>query len=240
MDFDKGLREAVQFYWKTRFRQGKNQGGSTGAKDYGNRSSVTGGAQADGFIKLIRDILIESGLPEAYIETKATTLPGYFRPAKEWDLIVISEGTLIASIEFKTQAGPSFGNNFNNRVEEALGNATDIWTAFREGAFNVSRRPWLGYFMMLEEHTKSVGPVKFSSPHFPAFKVFNGASYARRYEIFCERLTRERLYDSTCFIMSGEKDGSRGKYTEPNPELCFKNFAESLMGRAIAFARAQR
>jgi hypothetical protein len=29
----------------------------------------------------------------------------------------------LASIEFKTHAGPSFGNNFSNRVEEALENA---------------------------------------------------------------------------------------------------------------------
>jgi hypothetical protein len=32
----------------------------------------------------------------------------------------------------------------NNRAEEALGNATDILTAYREGVFDVSPRPWLG------------------------------------------------------------------------------------------------
>jgi hypothetical protein len=41
-------------------------------------------------------------------------LPGYFRPTKEWDLLVILDGNLLASIEFKSQIGPSFGNNYNN------------------------------------------------------------------------------------------------------------------------------
>jgi hypothetical protein len=45
-------------------------------------------------------------------------------------------------MEFKSQIGPSFGNNFNNRTEEALGSATDIWAAYREGAFKPSSRPF--------------------------------------------------------------------------------------------------
>jgi hypothetical protein len=237
MDIEKGLREAVRFYWDTRLRQKKDQGSASGEKDYGNRAAVTGGAQADGFIRLIKGILAESGLPDASIHSSSTTLPGYFRPTKEWDLIVVVDGTLLASVEFKTQAGPSFGNNFNNRVEEALGNATDLWTAFREGAFKVSQKPWLGYFMMLEEHRKSINPVSFSSPHFRAFEVFSGASYARRYQIFCERLVRERLYDATCFILSSRDGGLKGEYTEPNTELSFKNFSTSLMGRAIAYMK---
>ena len=194
----------------------------------------------DGFIHLVMDILSESGLSDASVHSKATTLPGYFRPTKDWDLVVVADGALLASIEFKTHSGPSFGNNFNNRVEEALGNATDLWTAFREGAFKASQRPWLGYFMMLEEDRGSTGPVRISSPHFPAFKIFDGASYARRYQVLCERLMRERLYDAACFMMSSRKGGVKGEYREPFAELRFKNFAESLMGRAIAHARKRR
>ena len=59
MDLRKGLREAVKFYWQTRAKQSKSQGAVSGTKDYGNRSAVTGGAQADGFIKLVREILRE-------------------------------------------------------------------------------------------------------------------------------------------------------------------------------------
>jgi len=63
-----------------------------------------------------------------------TNLPGYFRPTKSWDLVVVSDEQLFASIEFNSHVGPSFGNNFNNRVEEALGSASDLWMAYREGA----------------------------------------------------------------------------------------------------------
>ncbi len=63
---------------------------------------------------------------------KSIELPGFFRPTKEWDLLVIKDGKLVVAIEAKSQAGPSFGNNFNNRTEEAMGSALDLWTAFRE------------------------------------------------------------------------------------------------------------
>jgi len=179
---------------------------------------------------------MESGLSSVDIHCKKTTIPGYFRPAKDWDLVVVSRGQLIASIEFKSQVG-SLGNNFNNRVEEALGNATDLWTAYREGAFKPSQRPWLGYLILLEDHPKSVAPVKASEPYFKVFEEFRSASYARRYELFCERLVRERLYDSACFVMSDKEGGSKGKYTEPNAELSFTNFAISLTSRVSAIAK---
>ena len=137
----------------TRARQGLSQGSVTGARDHGSRSEVTGGAQLDGFSDLISELLCSGGLPEPCIfRTKGEIeLPGWFRSEKQWDLIVVMDGTLVAAIEFKSQVGPSFGNNFNNRTEEALGNATDIIAAYREGAFKPSARPWLGYLMLLEE-----------------------------------------------------------------------------------------
>ena len=73
---------------------------------------------------------------------------------------MVVDGHLLATIEFKAQVGPSFGNNFNNRVEEALGNSTDLLTAFREGKFRPSQRPWLGWLMLLEETRNSTQPVR--------------------------------------------------------------------------------
>ncbi len=230
------VSEAIRHFWETRQFQRKKQGIETGKRDYGNRSAVTGGAQLDGFVNLVSSLLVENGISDATIYTKQATLPGYFRPTKDWDLIVVVNGHLLASIEFKSQVG-SFGNNFNNRVEEALGSATDLWTAYREGAFKPSQRPWLGYLMLLEEAKKSINPVRVSEPHFKVFDEFHKASYARRYELFCERLMRERLYDGVCFVMSDKSDGLEGKYREPSEELGFRNFAISLISRATAFAK---
>ena len=87
----------------------------------------------DGFIALLRDLIIESGIDEKHISYNAALeLPGFFRPTKEWDLLVVRDGQLVVVLEAKSQVGPSFGNNFNNRTEEAMGSALDLWTAYRD------------------------------------------------------------------------------------------------------------
>ena len=239
-DLQGKVAAAIRQFWRTRQKQAKKQGRASGKRDQGSRSAVTGGAQMDGFVKLVSELLIESGIPNATIFRKRNVeLPGFFRPTKEWDLLVVVDGTLLASIEFKSQIGPSFGNNYNNRTEEALGSATDLWTAYREGAFRSSPRPWLGYFMLLERAPRSTGPVAVSEPHFRVFDEFRDASYAKRYELFCLKLVRERLYDAACFLMSDKAGGLKGDFREPVPELSFGNFVTSLTGRAIAFSRSR-
>jgi restriction endonuclease XhoI-like protein len=133
----------------------------------------------------------------------------------------------------------SFGNNYNNRTEEAIGSATDIWTAYREGAFKPSAKPWLGYLMLLEDASGSTRPVKAQEPHFKVFEEFKLASYARRYEILLTKLVRERLYDATCFLMSNSTDRLTGHYKEPVQELNFTNFISSLLAKAIARKKTQ-
>ena len=193
----------------------------------------------NGFINLVRDFLCESGLPKAHVYCeKSVELPGWYRPEKKWDLLVVSNGKLLAGIEFKSQVG-SFGNNYNNRTEEAIGSATDIWAAYREGAFKPSARPWLGYLMLLEEAPSSVSPVRAREPHFKVFPEFKEASYAKRYEILLTKLVRERLYDAACFLMANATDGLRGVYGEPAQELSFRNFIESLAAKAIAVAKSE-
>lgn len=236
-DYQQRLADAVRHFWDVRTRQHSRQGSGTGKKDAGNRSAVTGGKHLDGFIDLLADVLSESGLPGAAIHSDATTLPGWFRPAKNWDLVVVDRGELVASIEFKAHVGPSFGNNFNNRVEEALGNSTDLLIAYREGKFSPSQRPWLGWLMLLEECPRSLAPVRVAEPHFGVFPEFKETSYAQRYAVFCERLMRERLYDAACLVLSNQVEGLRGGYREPNSELGFRSFVASLMGRAVAHAR---
>ena len=234
------LAKAVQHFWKIRTQQHKKQGTASGRKDAGNRSAVTGGKHLDGFVSLLAELLLEAGLPDSTIHTASTTLPGYFRPTKNWDLVVVIDGQLLASIEFKAHVGPSFGNNFNNRVEEAIGNSTDLLTAYREGKFRPSQKPWLGWLMLLEETPKSTSPVRMDEPHFEVFQEFKETSYARRYELFCERLMRERLYDATCLILSDKVGGLKGRYTEPNPEFSFTTFATSLTAQALAYSKMRR
>jgi hypothetical protein len=235
------LSKAVAQFWRIRRKQQKKGGGDSKAQYAGTRGAVVGGSHLDGLVDLVRALLVEGGLPRAcvYPNEKSSALPGFFRPTKEWDLVVVSSGKLIATIEFKSQVG-SFGNNFNNRVEEALGNATDLQTAYRDGAFKPSPAPWLGYMMLLEYSPRSTKPVRVAEPHFKVFKEWNDASYVRRYELFCQKLVRERLYDAACFITSAKKEGLKGIYHEPNQEIGFKAFAGSLIGHVAGIARTQR
>ena len=130
-NIDKEVANAVGVYWHTRKAQKAKQI-KGGKSDAGSRSAVTGGAQLDGFVSLFAKIIQEAGIaPECIFYKKLLELPGFFRPTMEWDLLVIKDGMLVAAIETKSQVGPSFGNNFNNRTEEAMGSAIDLWTAFR-------------------------------------------------------------------------------------------------------------
>jgi hypothetical protein len=238
-DLQARLAQAVTTFWARRGQQASSQGGAEGDKDRGDRAAVTGGKHLDGFRELVADLLVASGLKRATIcWRKRTELPGWYRAEKNWDLLVVADGKLVAIVEFKSQVG-SFGNNFNNRTEESLGNATDLWAAYEEGAFRPSERPWLGYLMLLEDAPSSTSPVRVKEPHFRVFPEFRDASYARRYELLLTKLVRGRLYDACCFLMSSRDGGVRGEYREPSAELSVRNFVVSLLGRAMAVAQLQ-
>jgi hypothetical protein len=229
------VAKAVASYWSTRQDQSTKQA-SSGQRDQGARSAVTGGAQMDGFIRLVTDLVIGAGICQEHIFYKAALeLPGFFRPTKEWDLLVVREGQLILALEAKSQVGPSFGNNFNNRTEEAMGSALDLWTAYRESAFNMTVRPWLGYIFLLEDCEASRRPVRVKEPHFKVFPEFVDASYCKRYEIFCRKLVRERHYDASAFVLSERKAGLRGAYVEPAEDLTFLQFGKSLVAHAASY-----
>jgi Restriction endonuclease XhoI len=247
MDYSRELSAAIRHYWTTRSDQNLRQGTVAGARDYGARTEVTGGKHLDGFCDLIKNVIVDAGLAENGIFCgKRTDLPGFFRPTKDWDVVVVVEGELLALMELKSQVGPSFGNNCNNRIEEALGSATDVWTAFREQTFRNSLRPWAGYLMLVEDCKGSQTPVRVAEAHFPIRKEFQdptyretqkGISYSRRYELFCRKLVLERLYDAACFITSTKEDGIKGEYSEPALDLSFKNFAASLTGQITEFIK---
>jgi hypothetical protein len=229
------VSQAIVHYWQVRMRQREKQKQS-GRADQGARSAVTGGAQMDGFINLFSQVIIEAGIDEQFVfRKKAIELPGYFRPTKEWDLLVVKGGLLIVALEAKSQVGPSFGNNFNNRTEEAMGSALDLWTAFRQGAFNESSQPFLGYFFMLEDCKASQRPVRVREPHFEVFPEFVDASYAKRYELFCRKLVLERHYSASALVTSKRDTGLDGVYNEPAADLTVSSFLRKLVSQVVAY-----
>lgn len=237
MNLEARLQDAIQHYWDARQAQRQKQL-DHGTIDAGSRADVTGGSQMGALEVLAVDILEEAGLNRLHVRRNTgLELPGYYRPEKRWDLIVVveyqSQKQLVAAIEFKSQVGPSFGNNFNNRVEEAIGNADDLWTAYREGLLGTAPRPLLGYLFLLEDCPQVHSTVGLKQPHFPADPVFAASSYSQRYEIFCRRLVRERLYDTACLVLATR--GAHTQIAQPTADLDFSRFAVELRACAIRF-----
>jgi Restriction endonuclease XhoI len=237
VDYERKATEAVQAFWGNRDVARQKQLES-GKADQGERAGVTAGKNMDGFLALILDIVNANGLAHAQIHQQRSvlTLPGYFRPTKLWDLLVTYKGELIVAIELKSQVGPSFGNNFNNRTEEAIGTAHDFWTAYREEAFGKQPRPFVGWLMLVEDAPESRSPVKDRSPHFPVFEAFKGASYLDRYNLLCQRLIQEQLYTTAAIIASPRHAAESGEFTELSSMTDLRTFVTALAGHVAAAA----
>ena len=237
VDYERKAREAVMAFWGNR-EKAKQKQIEAGTIDQGERAGVTGGKNMDGFIALVIELVKANGLAHASIHQQRAllTLPGFFRPTKLWDLLVIHRGQLIAAIELKSQVGPSFGNNFNNRTEEAIGTAHDLWTAYREDAFGKHPRPFVGWMILVEDSPGSRSPVRDTSPHFPVLPEFQGASYLKRYDILCQRLVKEQLYTTASVIASPRTAVNSGDYAELSQMTSFKTFVTSFAGHIAAEA----
>ena len=229
-------QKAIREFWNSRAKAKRKQK-AAGREDQGSRSEVTAGKNMNGFLNLITDIVRKNGLGGANVclKRKALTLPGFFRPTQVGDILVMKEGRLVAVIELKSQVG-SFGKNFNNRTEEALGAAVDIWTAYREGAFGETPRPFVGWLMLVEDCPASRAPVRDACLHFPLFKEFEGASYAERYNILCKKLVQEQLYTTATVILSPRSAAKTGNYSELSKMTGLATFVTSLAGHIAAEA----
>ena len=237
VDFERKVPVAVKAFWGNRAAARQKQI-EAGKADQGERAGVTGGKNMDGFIALVLDIVRANGLGHADIYQKRAllTLPGYFRPTKLWDLLVIYKGQLIAAVELKSHVGPSFGNNYNNRTEEAIGTAHDLWTAYREGAFGKQPRPFVGWFMLVEDSERSRRAVKDKSPHFPVLKEFQGASYLQRYDLLCQKLVQEQLYTTASVITSARLAVNSGEFDVMSEMTSLRTFVTALAGHVAAEA----
>lgn len=116
---------AVRSYWTGLDLQAEKQGLASGVKDAGNRAAVTGGKQMDGFQEVVAG-LWESD-PEIEFQVRANgqrlNLPAYYRAAKNWDLLVLYKGFLVAAMEFKSQRGPSLATISSRPTASACGAA---------------------------------------------------------------------------------------------------------------------
>ena len=179
---------------------------TTGKQDQGNRGAVTGGKNLDSFRDMIIDVVHRHGPNgcEVHRDKSMVVLPGFLRPTKQWDLLILDRKRLLAAFELKSLCGPSFGNNANNRCEEAIGSGYDFRKAQSEGLFGPGASPFLGYFLLVEDDLRSRNPVSAKSPLFPTYQIFHSSSYQQRMKILCERMVEQQLYTcaSVRFLLS--------------------------------------
>ena len=226
-DLESEVQDAVQWYWETLSGQAEEQQESEDSTR-GRRAEVLGGKQMDGFAGLIEDLLVDVGVPrESVHHDYYATLPGYYRHEKEWDTAVVHDGELLAVIEYKSQPS-SFGNNLNNRAEEAIGSFTDLIEAYEDGVFEPSPQPFIGYLMLMADNEESRNAPSVREVNFPVDEEFGSATYVERMELLCLRMVRKRVVNEATFMLSDEEQGLQGEYWEPNAELRFDRFARSL------------
>lgn len=171
MIYEASVTDAVRRFWAVqRAQQGRRS--ETRSGDPG-RQRVVGGKHMDGFEEMLKESLADSGLPPECVITGGSTnrtLPGYFRATKRWDLLVVLRSRVLAAIELKSISS-SFGNNLNNRVEEAVGSAADFNAAFREGTFGNVHRPWIGYVLVMVAKTGTGGSLHPVRVKFPSLRA---------------------------------------------------------------------
>jgi Restriction endonuclease XhoI len=213
---------AIDHFWADRDGQTARQR-LRGLNDAGTRGSVTGGTHLHGVRDVIRTVVSDAGFTVA----GRNTLPGYYRPAKNWDTVVMHGDAVAAIIELKSQVG-SFGNNFNNRVEEMVGQSLDVWRATRERRLGPIR-PWFGYVMILEANAKSTRPLGVKKALLTIDPIFDGKSYVDQYAIALDRLRLEGELSATCLVTTSRDEDARVAY--PDATMTFASFATSLRNR---------
>jgi hypothetical protein len=228
------IQIAIKQYWRTLSSQeSAHATRRSTAQDAGRRRAVTGGRQMRGFCDLLAELAQTAGYEASEIRIAGgVELAGFFRPMKDWDLVIVHEDRLCAAVEFKSIAS-SYGNNLNDRIKESLESATDIWGAYRKRLLGTSE-PFLGYVLLVGQKSPvdASTPVHIRKQPFQRLDpVFQSASYIQRAEIACRRLALERLYSASALLVT--KRSTRGLYREPAADLSPARFAKQFYGHLI-------
>ena len=178
------------------------------------------------FLALLQRELGEHGWP-AEISTFAgsprTIVSGHFRPAKSWDIVARDgAGAVRICVEFKSQVD-SYGNNENNRYEEALGSGLDARA--RHG-------PTLrmGFVLVLCEEPAT---QRFTRDRVPDVDpAFVGTSHVQRRELFARRIVDFAISNMPFYNASAvlfvQRDGT---FRSPDdPDLDIHTFVDRLVG----------
>jgi len=192
---------------------------------WGGRSGGTQAAKHDKpFLNLIADDLTSLGwsahVAQA-ISDKNAIIGGHFRRAKSWDIVCRNtRGQPRICVEFKSQVD-SYGNNENNRYEEALGSGLDLRAKY--GSLAV-----LGFLLVICDEPKTRAVTRARLPDIDP--RFENSSHIERRIVFAERIVNyklngDSLYNAAALLLLS-RDGTV-QHPE-NPALRIFSFATQL------------
>lgn len=84
---------------------------------------------------------------------------------------------------------------------------------------------------LLEECEASLAPVRCEELHYPVFDEFREASYARRYQILCERLVERQLYSAAALELS---PAGSDRHRALSPATSIRNLFAEFAGKLLA------
>jgi len=189
------------------------------------------GIRDNSLVDLIENELAHAGLDRSHIHrNESIALPGSYNPSpRKWDLVVLDGDVPVAAVNAKASTGPSVGKNFNNRLQEILGDAVDLGRPYESETLR-ALKPCLALFFALEDSDASnriLRPVRSGFANEQGFP--EGMSYKDRYGAFFERLIRDGRYDVICYLTSTRSNDP--SISEPKSTMGFANFAQSIVDR---------
>ena len=191
-------KEAVMAFWKNRDKAAR-ENVENGTPDAGTRGAVTNGKNMDGFLKLIIDVVRKNGLTQAdiYYSKPLFTLPGYFRPTKQWDLLIMAQKT---REDVARRVNVTDAKRLRTRLMAlryyVLSHVEEFRESFDE-AWEIAEKPVISDVGELELDDRTIDMVA-NIIIAPLVLDRNGADYADDLQLFAasQRKAKESLADS--------------------------------------------
>lgn len=212
--YEKRIADALSTFWVTHARS--NGRSSRSMRD---------------FEAIVDDIVSMYGRGKQLCVIKGQpSIPSIFRPSKKWDIVVLNRHKeIVAAIELKSHtSGKDYEKNFNNRVEEALGTATDFHITMPYISRYI-RSPFVGFFLLLEDNDASnaVKPAKrgkhFAIKDETVLGLFDGKNIIDRWQTCLDAFVNARIYNACGLLVAKRQSRSRSSFTI-NPSFSDERF----------------
>ncbi|MFD5545225.1 Shedu anti-phage system protein SduA domain-containing protein [Streptomyces goshikiensis] len=188
----------------------------------------------DNVILAMADELTARGVDRKWIHVgRDVTLPGAYGVGRSaWDLAVVKDGIPLAAIAVKGLGGPSYGNNYNNRIAELTSIAFDVRRQYGSPELT-GFQPYLGLFFVLQEGEGANRPVRKPSNDSYA-RIGDGLSYKERLGETFSQFQKDGLYNGVCYVSVGSEQGT--SVDEPYSDMSIEALVDALVARVKSLA----